>query len=127
MSGTAVHVLATQFASSPAGYITGVTGPALFLCAGYAWRRLSGRLDRQDIAMATNTQALAVLITQHETTTDTANKAESTATDLDRSVAVLQDRLDRHEKWSDEQARIARETFERLTGQTGLRGGRPHS
>lgn len=92
--------LAESFATTPAGYITGIVVPAVV--AGVAWLvvRLIGKVDRVEAAMVAQTQALAVLVEQvapmKAVQADNVTKISA----LERATAVLESTLQRHEAWA---------------------------
>lgn len=109
-------LLADQFASSPAGYLTGLGTPIVALLVGAMWRASAGRLRKQDETMALvqasateQNKALAILLADHnhvavQVATDTAKTSE-----LDKSLAVLTSRVDDHLRWAERQQKAGNE------------------
>lgn len=100
-------MLAEPFATTPAGYITGIVVPALLtgivFALGYGFRRFSARMDRQDNALASTTLALAVLTAEVAPTREQTSRNTVSIGSLDRMVAVLDKSLEDHQRWHDRQ------------------------
>lgn len=100
----------TSFASSPAGFLTGIGTPIIALLVGAMWRAWAGRLRKQDEILAVmqasateQNKALAILLADHnhvamQVATDTAKTS-----DLDKSLAVLTSKVDDHLRWVERQ------------------------
>ncbi len=88
------HLVATDFASSPAGWLTGVGTPSLTVLIGALWKAISGRLKQQDAdnaivqnALVEANRTLAVMLADsghvsgqvQANTTKIAELAETTA------------------------------------------------
>lgn len=52
------HLVAADFASSPAGWLTGVGTPSLTVLVGALWKGIAGRLKKQDADNAVVQNAL---------------------------------------------------------------------
>ena len=73
------------------------------LMLGYFFKRAIDRVSRIETALSTHSEALAKLIqsdTDRKAVTDAHEKSIQA---LDRTTAVLQDRLNRHERWSEQE------------------------
>lgn len=93
-------LLATPFASSPAGAITVAFAPVILatLIAGYL--RIIKRLDRQDNNAADADNAIGILVSQIAPLDGRVGKLELGQSALDTAQAVLQEKVRAHEQWS---------------------------
>jgi hypothetical protein len=98
------------FASSPAGYLTGVGTPILALLIGGMWRAWAGRLKQQDLAMAKmqeaateSNKALAILLAEHNHVSNTVVANAARLSELEMSTAVLRSQVTEHHRWVERQ------------------------
>lgn len=104
-------VFADGFASTPAGYVSGLLLPAVLLVMAYFGKRAISRQDARfagleqfdremSQAMTTNTQALAIIV-ERIAPMQTAIAANTDRTlSLGESVAVLRSKMSDHELWA---------------------------
>lgn len=90
---------AFDFASSPAGWLTGLGTPLIAALVGFHYKTSQTRLNKLEAATAQQTQALAVLVAESSHISQTAGEAARQAASLTVSMAVLQSQLDNHERW----------------------------
>lgn len=100
-------ILAEPFASSAAGYVTGIGVPVLLGLVAYVWKSVLARITSIESVMARHTEALAkhsqALSMLIETTDQISEDFRGTArltSELDKGLAVLSDRMTRHESWT---------------------------
>lgn len=102
---------AASFASSPAGYISGLGLPAALLVMGFFGRRAIARQDARfasleqfdremSAAMTTNTQALAIIVERIAPMQTAIASNSGSVVMLGESVAVLRSKMADHEKWA---------------------------
>lgn len=103
------QLAADSFASTPAGYITGIVVPIIAAAVAWLVARLIGKVDRVQAAMVAQTQALAVLVEQVGPMKSALATNVSKVSALERATAVLEATLQRHEAWAQtEHERILR-------------------
>ena len=90
--------LAQSFASTPAGYWTAAFGPTFLAIMWAVVRRFNKRMDTQDEALRTITESLILRVEREGATHRIAQATARTTDQLARTVAVLRDRLDRHDE-----------------------------
>lgn len=107
-------LLADQFASSPAGYLTGLGTPIVALLVGAMWRAWAGRLKQQDRVMGVmqasateQNKALAILLADHNHVAIQVAADTAKTSDLDKSLAVLTSRVDDHLRWVERQQKAS--------------------
>lgn len=86
--------LAGDFAATPSGYVITVFVTVTFALVGALWFDLRGWRSRTDRALAEQTRALAVVVTDAEHTATTADKALSAAQALELQTGILKQRVD---------------------------------
>lgn len=96
---------AAEFASSPAGWLTGLGTPLIASLVAFQYKTNLNRAAKLDAAMAQQTQALAVLVAESTHTTQTAVEANKKADSLTIAMAVLQSQLSTHERWHEKTER----------------------
>lgn len=96
---------ATDFATTPSGYITPVLIAVLITVTGYSWRRNDHRLDRQDESLSLLNQSNAVLVAQLAPLQLIVDSHNMQIADLKTSTALLKSTLERHEAWHERQER----------------------
>lgn len=87
------------FATSTAGYLTGVGTPVLAILIGAMWKSWSGRLARQDAALIEQSKALAILLADHNHMAEEVKANTTKINALDRTTAVLASKVNDHERW----------------------------
>lgn len=99
---------ATPFAGTTAGYITGILTPvaaaligALWIAVGKRFKQIEQTLTQQNEASATQSQALAIVVTQINPLQERITAAEGSLTDLGKATAVLQYAVNEHRQWHD--------------------------
>lgn len=76
----------------------------VLLTSGYIYKRLIGRLDRQDSNTVTMEKALGVLVAQVAPMSDRITIAESNIKAIDKAQAVLEEHVRLHDEWARDQA-----------------------
>src|SRR6266496_949068 len=94
-----MFMVADTFASSPAGYLTGIGTPIIALLIGAMWKAWSGRLAKQDAAMIETNKVLAVLLSEHDLLTSEVNGDTNRIRTLEQSTAVLASQMQMHERY----------------------------
>lgn len=90
---------AVDFASSPAGWLTGIGTPMVAALVGFQWKASQGRMAKLEEATAQQSQALAILVAESSHVSQTAGEAAKKADSLTIAMAVLQSQLANHERW----------------------------
>lgn len=100
-------LFADSFAATPGGVLTSIVAPALLLAVGFLFKLLLSeiksmrtRLDEHALAMAEQTKALAVLISQVAPIQTSIVSHGNAIQTLQESTAVLRARLDDHAQWA---------------------------
>jgi len=110
-------ISAVDFASTPAGYITGIGLPVASFAVGWVLKQLlakfgsvDAKLDEHAAAMAEQSRALAVLVTQVAPMQIDISESKSAIQTMRETTAVLKSRMDQHEAWAaKEHERILRQ------------------
>lgn len=89
-----------QFASTTAGYVTGILAPIMFVFLGFIGSSFFRWRHGIDTTLAQQNQALAVLVSQSDQTTREVHEATTRISSVSESTAVLKATLDDHVKWS---------------------------
>lgn len=97
---------ANSFATSTAGYLTGILTPVATVLVGSLWVNVSRRfrtiertLQEQNTAMTVQSQGLAVVVSQMTPMTQRLERLEVGQSELMKSTAVLSNVVERHEQW----------------------------
>ena len=93
--------MADVFATTPAGYLTGIGTPILAVLIGAMWTRTANRLASQDRAMIEQSKALAVIVAETTSIAATAAAAKDKADTLAITTAVLKESVDTHHRWAE--------------------------
>jgi len=97
---------AAPFASSTAGYITGVVTPVatallvvLISSMRSRFNKLEASLMEQNKTLASQSQGLAIVVSQMQPMEIRVTTLEQSNQEMGKATAVLQDALARHERW----------------------------
>lgn len=92
------------FATTPAGYVSGIALPVLLLGLGWLLKRTFGRfetlLDEHSKALAASSTALAVLVQQFAPMQQKQVEHDGSIGSLQRATAVLESRVSEHSDWA---------------------------
>jgi hypothetical protein len=92
---------AVEFAGTTAGWLTGIGTPIVAALIGAQWKATQGRLARQDAALVESNKALAILLSDHNHMSAQVVANTAKIGELDRTTAVLQSKIEDHERWSE--------------------------
>jgi|SRR5882762_2998950 len=99
-------VSGASFATSTAGYITGIVTPVatallVFIIGSMRsrFRKIEDTLTRQNETLAAQTQGMAVMVSQMEPMDRRVSTLEESDRKMAAATAVLQDALTKHERW----------------------------
>lgn len=87
------------FATSTAGYLTGLGTPILAILIGAMWKAWSGRLARQDAALIEQNKVLAILLADHNHVVEEVRTNTAKVSELDKTTAILASKVADHERW----------------------------
>lgn len=93
--------LADNFASSPAGFVTGLGVPIVAVMIGFMWKRASDRIGGIESTLVETTRTLTVLLDHDGISRGDLVDIDKRTDKLEEVTAILKDRLDRHETWAD--------------------------
>ena len=108
---------AEPFASTGAGYLTGIGTPVIALLVAGMWKAWAGRLHKQDEAIGrlveSNTEAakaLAILLADHNHVATTVAAHTEQLNELGKSTAVLAAQVHDHHRWAERQQNAGNKT-----------------
>lgn len=96
-------ILATEFASSPSGYVITTLVGLIVLMLGYFGRRVIVTQDQQGVSLTTVTSALAVLIARVDPSLLDVRDLEERVGGMERDLLLLIAWRGSHDKWSQEE------------------------